>query len=338
MTKREQEPKKLKAIVESLPNYLDNEIVPTNSYILDNLLTGGVELGATIQIVGESGTGKSTLSLLIAKTLCEKGKNVVYLDTENSISIEMVKTMGLDEFMKDECRRFYYLRLSTFTEVEKKLDEFISTGEISLILCDSLAGLLNAGFTNLENGISINEATSSYNSRPLGMFMNKYKTLVGQRKIAFVFTNQYRNKIDIRGKTGTQEKEYGGKNIRHNSDAIIRINVCKDREFNNISEAYSKAYYKGIAETFELIKSNKSAPKNHPFHLVYGKGISDFCNHVYALRKLDIIKQAGTYYSILFQGQEIKENGMVNFIKKIKELGLSLYGLYTKEIDEFYKN
>ena len=338
MTKKVQEKRNLKTIGENLPNYLNTEIVSTNTYILDNLLTGGVELGSTIQIVGESGTGKSTLSLLIAKRLCEQGKNVVYLDTENSISIEMIKAMGLDEFMKTECYRFYYLRLSTFTEVERKLDEFISTDEVSLIICDSLAGLLNAGFTNLENGISINEAASSYNSRPLGMFMNKYKALAGQKKIALIFANQYRNKIDIRGKTGTQQKEYGGKNIRHNSDTIIRIDTCKDKEFKNISDAYSKAYYKGIAETFELIKSNKRTPKNAPFYLVYGKGISDFCNHVYALRKLDIIKQAGTYYSILFQGQEIKENGMENFIKKITEMRFDLYNFYKKEIDEFYVN
>jgi hypothetical protein len=201
-----------------------------------------------------------------------------------------------------------------------------------------LAGLLNAGFTNLTDGISINEATSSYNSRPLGMFMSKYKALVGQKKISFIFTNQYRNKIDIRGKTGTQLKEYGGKNIRHNSDSIIKIDICKDKEFKNISEAYSKAFHRGVAETFELAKSNKRAPKIYPFHLVYGKGISDFCNFVYALRKLDILKQSGTYYSILFQGYEIKENGMENFIKKILELQLNLYDLYKKEINDFYEN
>jgi DNA repair protein RadB len=207
MTRKTQESKNLKTIAETLPNYLDNELVSTNIYILDSLLRGGVELGSTIQIVGESGTGKSTISLMIAKRVCEKGKNVVYLDTENSISMEMIKAMELDEFMKEECCRFYYLRLSTFKEVEKILDEFISTNEISLIICDSLAGLLNAGFTNLTDGISINEATSSYNSRPLGMFMSKYKALVGQKKISFIFTNQYRNKIDIRGRTGTQLKD-----------------------------------------------------------------------------------------------------------------------------------
>lgn len=172
------------------------------------------------------------------------------------------------------------------------------------------------------------------------MFLNKYKTLAQQKKFSFVFTNQYRNKIDIRGKTGTQLKEYGGKNVPHNSDTIIKIELCKykeDKEFKNISEAYNEIGFKGIAVTLEIIKSNKRTPAKFPAYLVYGKGIGDTGNYIYALRCLNIIKQSGSYYYIVFQGQEIKENGMTNFFKKIIKLKIRLYDLYKNEIDEFYK-
>lgn len=328
----------LKSIAKKMPNYLDNEVVPTNGYVLNSLLKPGIDLSSTIQIVGESGTGKSTIALLIAKSFCTQSKNVVYLDTHNSISKEMIKSIGLEKFMEGETQRFYYLRLSTFSEVEKQLDQFIKTDEISLVVIDSLAGLLNAGFTNLEKGLSINESASSYNSRPLGMLISKYKVLAEQKKFAIVFTNQYRNQINMKGNTGTKLKEYGVKNVSYNSDVIIKIGVCREKDFINISNAYRNVNRNGIAESFELVKSNKSEPKEYPFYLAYGKDISNLCNYIYALMKLEIIKQNGTYYLISFQGTEIKENGMENFIRKISELRLDLYAIYQKEIDEFYKN
>lgn len=318
--------------------FKNEDVIKTEIDVLDSLLGGGVELGSTIQIVSESGTGKSTISLLISKEFCNKGKNVLYIDTEYSISEEMLRDIGLNIYRDENSYRFYYLRLSTFADVEKKLDEFISTNEISLIVIDSLAGLINAGFTNLNKGISINEATSSYNSRPLGMFMNKYKTLVGQRKIALLFTNQYRNKIDIKGGSGTQLKEYGGKNIRYNSDSIIKIGKPKEKDFTVISQAYSKIFSKGLDQSLELIKSNKKSPREHPFYLVYGRGISDVCTEIYVLKKMGIIKQSGTYYSIQLENSEIKENGLENFIKAVISKEIKLGDFYVKELETYYLN
>lgn len=133
-----QEPVDLETIAKSMPDYLNNGVLETKICVIDSLLNGGIEIGAFAQLVGESGTGKSTITLLMAKELCEQGKNVVYLDTENSISKEMIISIGLDEFMKGECYRFFYYRLSTFTEVEEKLDQIILTGSISLVIVDSL--------------------------------------------------------------------------------------------------------------------------------------------------------------------------------------------------------
>lgn len=326
----------LESISKSLPNYLDNEIIPTDIYTIDKILNGGIEIGSTIQLIGESGVGKSTTTLSIAKNLCAKGKNVVYIDTENSVSKETMIKIGLEEYIKEESRTFYYLRLSTFDEVEKKLDEFISTGDISLVILDSLPGLINKGYTNLKSGISITNPVSSYNSRALSMFMSKYKVLANQHKFSLLYTNQYRNKIDMT--KGTIKKSYGGINVNHNSDVIIKINTSKDKDFNKLCEVYNDRFHKGKSGTLELVKSNKRSPINIPFYLIYGMGISNLCNYIYALQKLEIIKKAGSYYSIEFGSNTIKTNGLYKFLIEVRENGMHLCGIHKKSIDEFYDN
>lgn len=326
----------LESISKSLPNYLDNEIIPTEIYAMDKVLNGGIEIGSTIQLLGESGVGKSTIALNIAKNICAKGKNVVYIDTENSVSKETIIKIGLNEYIEANFRKFYYLRLSTFDEVEKKLDEFISTGDISLIIIDSLAGLINKGYTNLKSGISITNPVSSYNSRALSMFMSKYKALANQHKFSLLFTNQYRNKINIT--KGTVKKSYGGINVNHNSDVIIKINTSKEKEFNKFCEVYNDRFHKGKSGTLEIIKSNKRVSINIPFYLTYGMGISNLCSYIYALQKEDIIKQTGSYYSIDFGNTTIKTNGLYNFINEIKENSIPLYEVHKNSVDKFYDN
>jgi len=313
---------------ENILKCFENEILPTNIYVLDHILKGGLELGSSIQLVGESMTGKSTIMLNVAKNICASNKKVLYIDTENSISREMIIQTGIVEYLKPDNKKFYYYRLSTFEEVEKKLDEYILNGDISF------AGLINSGYTKLKNGISIAKSVSSHNSRPLGMFMNKYKTLASKHQFVFFFTNQNRNKINT---TGTILKEYGGKNIRYNSDVIIKVTNQIDKEFKPFAEAYNDMFDKGAPRMFELIKSNKLLQQKQPFFFVYARGISNFCNYVYALKKTGNLTQAGTYYSVLIEGTELKGNGIKNLMTEIKGKNIDIYKTNNQIIDDYYQ-
>lgn len=325
----------LSKIASSFSNYLnDTEIIPTNIFILDHILKGGLETGTSLQLLAESGTGKTTIALYIAKNICEQKKNVLYIDTESSVSKEIISSVGLSKFLG---KQFIYVREFTFDNVEKVMDECLTTGEVSLVVIDSLAGLINAGFTNTEKGISITTNSSMYISRPLTLFMNKYKALASAKNFSLLVVNQFRNRVDsIRG---TLAKEYGTKAVKYNSDIILKVSPIKATsiyaDFKNLTTPLNV----GTGLEFEIVKSNKNAPEEkYPFYLVYGKGVDDLLNIIYALVKLEIIKKLGTYYSFSTDRFEAKEQGIKNFYNLLCDFEFNTEDVDFNQVIDFYNS
>lgn len=304
--------------------FKDNTIIETKIYPIDYLLKGGLELGYIFQFVGDSAVGKSTIALQIAKSICEQGYNLLYLDSEGSITQEMLKTTGVMKHYNDQ---FYLQKCSKFDEVEKVLDRFISTGEISFIFIDSLAALINPGFVNLNHdktkfgrtGISVTTNEAHVTSGPLTKFMTKYRSLATSQNICFVLINQYRTSID--GHYNTSTKLYGPKNVQYASDVIIKISDCASigpfKSFKDFTKETSPSVGKPLE--FEVYRSNKLSPGiKVPGYLKYGSGIDNMYSYFHELKENNIITQAGVYYSLPFHGTEIKEKGAISFIEKLR--------------------
>lgn len=321
----------LATISKSIPNYFkETEIIKSEIFILDIMLKNGLELGQSVQIVSESGIGKSTIALQIASNICKQGKKIIYIDSEGSITREIFETTGNNEYLNNN---FFYIRESTFSNVEKYLDMYLETNEISFVFVDSLASLINEGYTNLKGGISITSNNTNYATKPLVSFMNKYKSLASSKKFCLILINQYRNKIDMR--KGTILKEFGSKNVKYNSDTILKISPITSQSRNKDFKGLNS----GITLEFEIIKSNKTSPGvSYPFFLMYGRGVSNNCNYLNALINLGIVKQNGTYFSLEHEGICIKEQGFEKFYNKIIEIELDLIQYYSTEINNYYNS
>lgn len=321
----------LATISKSLPNYFEEiEIVKSEIFILDFMLKNGLELGSTVQLVSESGIGKSTIALQIASNICKQGKKIIYIDSEGSVTREILETTGNKEYLNNN---FFYIRESTFSNVEKYLDMYLATNEISFVFVDSLASLINEGYTNLKDGISIMSNNTNYATKPLVMFINKYHSLSISKKFCLIVINQYRNKVDMR--KGTILKEFGSKNVKYQSDVIIKISPItsqsRHKDFKGLNS--------GVTLEFETIKSNKTSPGiSYPFFLLYGKGISNTCSYINALINLGIIKLNGTYFSLENDCIYIKEQGFEKFYNKIVEMDLDLIQYYSTEINNYYNS
>lgn len=307
--------------------FKDHNIVETKIYSLDLLLKGGLELGSMVQLVGASNVGKSTIGLQVANNVCEQGYNVLYLDSEGSVSQEMMDSMGL---MKHYNSSFYLRKESKFDKVEEVLDMFISTGQISFIIIDSLAALINPGFHNLNHkkntrekaGISVTTNEAHVTSGPLTKFMSKYRSIATDYKICFVLINQYRTSIDNHYNTST--KVYGPKNIRYASDVIIKINACASTGSLKSFDDFTKPITTGKALEFEIDRSNKCAPGlKEPAFLRFGSGIDNLFSYFYKLKEVNVITQLGVYYSLIFGGNEIKEKGAIGFIEALRSIGFN---------------
>ena len=212
-----------------------HHVISTGIKSIDYILGGGIELGSKVQFVAESSTGKSTLALNICRNFCRKNLSVLYIDTENSITNEMLKSTECNDYCNKTNEMEYgdlvLIKESNFSKVSKILDDCIALEHYSLIIIDSLPNLINYDYTNIKNKkgpIDINNYNTNYESRPLNLFINKYSSLANEYNVAMLYINQYRNKIDPN--KGTINKEYGNKLVKYNSDIIIQIK--KDKEVN----------------------------------------------------------------------------------------------------------
>lgn len=297
----------------SIPNYFDNNMVKTNIRVLDKALSGGLEIGNMVQIVAESGMGKTTILLNMSMKLCSGGNTVLYIDAEGSVSKQLLETTGLLPFLNKE---FLYIRESTFKNVEDVLDKFIDAGEVKYIFIDSIACIVPDKFfdTNEKKKVSITTNHSLNLSRPLTLFMQKYNSVAKSKNITFIISNQYRNKIDMT--QGTVLREYGSKTVRYNSDIILRISPIKTTGENVDSLAdelkkITKSLVDGICLELEIIKSNKSnAGKRYPFFLLYGKGPSNVVDFIYEYIKKGKLIRDGSIYSFEVNNQKVKIIGI----------------------------
>ena len=126
----------------SIPDYFsESKVVSTYSSSFNKALGGGLEMGSTVQITAESGMGKSTIALSTAAQICYQGYNVVYLDTENSITKELMLGTHAMNCLKEssEHGQLILVKESRFKEVEEILDSLITTKDISFILIHLLA-------------------------------------------------------------------------------------------------------------------------------------------------------------------------------------------------------
>jgi RecA/RadA recombinase len=96
----------LDGIAKTVPIQIEKEIkdrtyISTGVYLLDaalsaKLVGGGILAGRIFGLLGESGAGKSFIAYSICKSAQKDGYSVIYIDTENSIDLEGITKMGID--------------------------------------------------------------------------------------------------------------------------------------------------------------------------------------------------------------------------------------------------
>ena len=163
-----------KLLLEINQTYKDkHQVISTEIKGLDYILGGGLELGSKVQIVAESSTGKSTIALQMAKNFCQKNLNVLYVDTENSITKELLESTGCNEYLNEGKKdgMLVLLKESDFDTVNEKLDVLIKSGVFKLIIIDSLASMVSNNYVETKDGkekiIPLTNNNTNYESRPL---------------------------------------------------------------------------------------------------------------------------------------------------------------------------
>ena len=275
------------------------EFISTGSSILDlaisNRPNGGIAVGRITEINGLESSGKSLIGTHILAETQKKGGLAVYIDTETSVSREWLETIGID------VQNLLYLHVETVEDIFECIENIITKvresdrDRLVTILVDSLAAVS----TKVEMEADYDKdgwATSK--AIVISKAMRKITQMVGRERVALVFTNQLRQKLGVM--FGDPWTTSGGKALPFHASTRIRLKnmgQIKDTKKNTL----------GMKARAQIIKNRLGPPLRHAdFNLYFDSGIDDKGSWLQVMKDHKLVKVAGAWYNIKFEGEDIK--------------------------------
>ena len=288
------------------------EFISTGSSILDlaisNRPNGGIAVGRITEINGLESSGKSLIGTHILAETQKKGGLAVYIDTETSVSREWLETIGID------VQNLLYLHVETVEDIFECIENIITKvresdrDRLVTILVDSLAAVS----TKVEMEADYDKdgwATSK--AIVISKAMRKITQMVGRERVALVFTNQLRQKLGVM--FGDPWTTSGGKALPFHSSTRIRL-----KNMGQIKDTSKNVL--GMKTRCQIIKNRLGPPLRHAdFNLYFDSGIDDKGSWLQVLKDHKLLKVAGAWYTLNYEGEDIKFQSK-DFEKKLEEI------------------
>lgn len=237
---------------------------------LDNVFrVGGIPRGRIIELFGNESSGKTTIALFIAKSFIDSGGNVLYIDSEHSLDLKYMKSLGLD---------FEKIILSQpdtgeeAVEIAQKATEASDPEDKLLIVIDSVASLVPK--KELDN--PADKETIGLQARLMSKFMRKVKGVANQNLVTIICINQIRMKIGIF--YGNPETTPGGLALKFYTS--VRAEVKKKQTIKKSGRVV------GIRSRVRIVKNKLGCPSYETeIEMRNGEGVD------YVLNSFETLKQ-----------------------------------------------
>lgn len=109
--------------------------IPTGIFEFDNKSEGGFPVGKMAELYGPTGGGKSSIALSTAAQAQQLGA-VVWFDLESAFNADLAERIGVD------VDALLFPEHSSAEDVFQTIEDLVRTNEVSLIVVDSVAGLV----------------------------------------------------------------------------------------------------------------------------------------------------------------------------------------------------
>ena len=300
-------------IAKSTPILIEKELkernyISTGNYLLDaalsaKLVGGGILGGRIFGLLGESGAGKSFIAYSICKSAQRKQDySVIYIDTENSIDIEGISKMGID----NSPEKFRLIRSNKVEDINitltQLLDELknqkMAGYEIPkiLIVLDSIGMMSsNKEKADLLKGDMKQDMTRA---KQLNALFRSISSDLGYLDIPMVCCNHTYLSQDLFPK----EISKGGMGLVYSASVLgfLSKSKLKTGEEDDMDLGQS-----GISVLFKTQKNRLAKPKKIRFDISFLNGLNkysgldSFCRPEYfekigvAKGKMDVDKKTG---------------------------------------------
>jgi recombination protein RecA len=280
------------------------EWVSTGSSTLDlaisNRPNGGLPVGRIAEFTGLEAAGKSLIMAHLLANTQKKGGLAVYIDTENALSEEFLKAIGVD------VSNMLYIPLETIEDIFEAIENIIesirksSKDRLVTIVVDSIAGAT----TKIELDADYDkDGWATTKAILMSKAMRKITNMIGKQRILLAFTNQLREKMGAM--FGDKYTTSGGKALGFHASVRVRLQSVGKLK----TKIGSKETVVGV-ETEATVTKNRLGPpyKKAKFEIYFDSGINDLGSWFTLLKEYGVVNGSGAWYTLVREdtGEEIK--------------------------------
>ena len=257
----------------------EKKFISTGIHILDGLLSksilkGGIPTNKITIIAGPKQTGKSFLSLNIARNAQLKGYNIVWIDTEFSIEKSDFEMYGIDT--KDK-NKFLLLRtnivekikmfmISFLDALQKLRDDGMDVSK-TIIFLDSIGMLASEKEKN--DVLSLRNKQDMTRAKQIKSLVRLITNDLGYLNIPLVATNHTYLTMDMFPQTIMS----GGEGLYYAASVILLLSDAKLKTGNEDELDLNRS---GSIITAKSAKNRLAKPKKVKFEIDFTKGINPY--------------------------------------------------------------
>ncbi|MBP8951689.1 MAG: recombinase RecA [Armatimonadetes bacterium] len=276
------------------PTNLAVEVIPTGSLALDIALgAGGLPRGRIVEIYGQEGSGKTTLTMHVLAACQQMGGTAAFIDAEHAFSRDYAAQLGMD------LDNLLVSQPDTGEQALEICDALIHSGAVDAIVVDSVAALVPAA--ELEGDMG--DSHVGLQARLMSQALRKLAGSASNSGTVVVFINQIREKIGVM--FGNPETTPGGRALKF--WASVRLELRRSESLKRGTDII------GNRVSVKVVK-NKIAPpfRKCEFDIIYGLGISRFGSILDEAVNLDLVEKSGSWFNY---GEERLGQGRDNAVE-----------------------
>lgn len=273
------------------------ERIPFGAALLDYSTYGGLPKNRLIELSGVENGGKSTTAqLLVASYLSQPDpKDVVYVDAEDTYSVEWAAKLGVDT------SKVILIRPETMTAelVFQMVLDIINTGEVGLLVLDSIAVLV----PQQVDAKSMEENQMGGISKPLTIFAQKVSRILAKKGCTLVCINQVRDNMTSYGQPLIT---VGGHGFKHTCSVRLQ---CASVYINDAHQEVSPTVENPWGVRIKVaLKKSKCFPSNRKlasYDIGFVDGFDKDYDMLIAATLAGIVQTAGSSVRLLDEGEII---------------------------------